>query len=401
MLPEYDAYGGANRADPYPVLRQLREEAPVYWNGYEWVLSRYADVVTALGDARMSSARIVVTRPDEVPPPEIMRYQALLNAMMLFSDPPSHTRLRGLVAQAFSARRIENMRPRIQELVDDLVDAVVERGELDVIRDIADPLPGAVIAEMLGVPQADQPQFKAWARDFAMALDGVGVEELSPRRLGLRAINAMSEYLLEIFAARRSAPQDDLITALLVAEEDGQRLTHDEVIATCFLLLFAGNETTTNLIGNGLLTLLRQPDELRRLRDDPELIRTAVEELLRYESPVQLTDRRALEPLEIGGQQIESGQHVTVLLGAANRDPAQFPEPDRLDLGRRPNRHVAFIQGIHFCLGAPLARAEGQIAINTLVQRLPQLELVSDVPAWRELDVFRGLVTLPVAFAPA
>jgi cytochrome P450 len=155
------------------------------------------------------------------------------------------------------------------------------------------------------------------------------------------------------------------------------------------------------LIGNGLLTLLRQPDELRRLRDDPELIRTAVEELLRYESPVQLTDRRALEPLEIGGQQIESGQHVTVLLGAANRDPAQFPEPDRLDLGRRPNRHVAFIQGIHFCLGAPLARAEGQIAINTLVQRLPQLELVSDVPAWRELDVFRGLVTLPVAFAPA
>jgi cytochrome P450 len=302
------------------------------------------------------------------------------------------------VAQAFSARRIENMRPRIQQIVDGLLDEVVERGELDVIRDLADPLPGIVIAEMLGVARADQPQFKGWARDFAMALDGVGLDELSPRELGLRAVSEMSDYLRGVFVERRRAPQDDLISALLAAEEDGQRLTHDEVIATCFLLLFAGNETTTNLIGNGLLTLLRHPDELARLRAEPALIRTAIEELLRYESPVQLTDRRALAPLEIGGQRIEAGQYVNVFLGAANRDPAAFDEPDRLDLSRRPNRHVAFIHGIHFCLGAPLARTEGQIAIGTVVQRLAQLELVQAVAAWRPLDVFRGLATLPILF---
>jgi cytochrome P450 len=397
----YDFFSVEQRVDPYPLFQRAREEDPVHWNGYGWTLLRYADVMAALLDPRLAAARI---DGGDIPADMLSEYGPYFDSlrnMLLFADPPDHTRLRGLVTQAFSAKRIEGMRPAIQTLVDELLDAVAERGTFDVIADLANPLPGIVIAQLLGVPQHDQAQFKAWANDFAAAIDGSS-DELASMQLGLRTVHEMSAYLAEIAEQRRRAPQDDLITDLLAAQEVGTHLTHAELVATCLLLLFAGNETTTNLIGKVILTLLRYPDVWARLRADPTLIRTAVEELLRFESPVQGTSRVAREAFQIGGRRIEVGQQVSVLTGAANRDPAQFDAPDRLDLTRRPNRHLGFGHGIHFCLGAPLARAEGQIAINTVVQRCAALELCgnSDDIRWRPLAAFRGLEALPVAFAP-
>ncbi len=310
-------------------------------------------------------------------------------------DPPDHTRLRGLVAQAFSARMVESVRPKIQTAVDELLDKVAPTGQMDVIADLANPLPGIVIAEMLGVPKEDQPRFKQWANDYARFLGTLG-DNPDLREAANRAVIELSDYIREVAAQRRVEPRDDLITALVQAEDEGERLTHDELVATCFLLLFAGNETTTNLIGNGTLTLLRHPEAHSMLRDNPALIRTAIEEFLRWESPVQFTDRLVIEDIEIGGQQIYAGQAVRTILGAANRDPAQFDNPETLDITRRPNRHIAFAHGIHFCLGAPLARAEGQIAINTLVQRFPALAATTDQVEWQRNHVFRALSTLPV-----
>ncbi|MGH9173901.1 MAG: cytochrome P450, partial [Vicinamibacterales bacterium] len=309
--------------------------------------------------------------------------------------PPDHTRLRGLVAQAFSARMIESMRPRIQATVDELLDRVEPVGRLDIIADLANPLPGIVIAEMLGVPKEEQPRFKAWASDYARFLGTLNTPNES-RIAANRAVVEMSEYIREVAERRRVEPRDDLITALVQAEDQGERLTHDELVATCFLLLFAGNETTTNLIGNGILTLLRNPDAHRQLREHPEMIRTAIEELLRWESPVQFTDRLVIEDIEIGGQQIPAGQGVRTIIGAANRDPDQFENPETLDLSRRPNRHVGLAHGLHFCLGAPLARAEGQITINAVIQRFPHLALATDRVEWQANHVFRGLTALPV-----
>jgi cytochrome P450 len=399
MTTVLDFFSAEQRSDPYPLFRQVREEEPVLWSGDGWTLLRYADVMAALLDPRLAAARVDPSGAPEEIRNEFAPFFDSMRNMLLFADPPDHTRLRGLVTQAFSARRIEGMRPAIQSIVDELLDAVAERGTMDVIADVANPLPGIVIAELLGVPKSDQAQFKTWANDFAAAIDGSG-DELTSLQLGLRSVNAMSAYLGEVAEQRRRAPQDDLITDLLAAQEEGAHLTHAELVATCLLLLFAGNETTTNLIGNGILTLLRHPDELARLRAAPELIRAAVEELLRFESPVQGTSRVARETFEIDGRCIEAGQHVSVLTGAANRDPAQFEEPDRLHLSRRPNRHLGFGHGIHFCLGAPLARAEGQIAINAILQRCAALELRDDKARWRALAVFRGLEELPVAFAP-
>jgi cytochrome P450 len=395
----YDLWSPAFRNDPYPLFRQMRAENPVHWDGYSWFLTRHADVLFAFTDPRFSAERLNPTGwldPEELE--QVKLVYEISQAMMLFRDPPAHTRLRGLVAQAFSAKMMEGMRPRIQEIVDGLLDDVVARGELDVIRDLANPLPGVVIAELLGVPAADQPQFKHWANEYAAFLGGIG-DYSAMRRRGQQAAMELGQYILEVAARRRVEPRDDLITALVQAEEAGDKLSELELVATVFLLIFAGNETTTNLIGNGILTLLRQPEAAAQLRAQPEIIRTAVEELLRYESPVQLTNRWALEDVEIGGRQILAGQNVQTLLGAANRDPEQFPDPDRLDLTRRPNRHIAFAHGIHFCLGAPLARFEGQIAINAVMQRFPHLALASDEVEWQANDVFRSLRALPLLLA--
>ncbi len=318
---------------------------------------------------------------------------------MLDRDPPDHTRLRGLVNKAFTPRVVEMLRPRIQQIVDGLLDAADGAGAMDLIEDFAYPIPVIVICEMLGVPVEDRERFKKWGLDIARGLDAIWLppdSEVTQRSMASR--RALSDYFRALIAERRTAPRNDLLSALIAAEEAGDKLSEEELLATCILLLVAGHETTVNLIGNGTLALLRHPDQLRLLRENPGLIGSAVEELLRFDGPVQRTARIPSEDVTIRGCTIAKGEMVMPFIGAADRDPAQFPDPDRLDIARGDNRHIAFGWGIHFCLGAPLARVEGQIAINTLVQRLPKLSLATDKPEFRQSLTLRGLSALPVSF---
>jgi cytochrome P450 len=383
-------------ADPYPMYHRLRAEDPVHHSplGF-WVLTRYADVLAMLRDGRLIKepiAAFVAARFGVAVPPG-------LGLSMLDRDPPDHTRLRGLVSKAFTPRALERLRPEIQQIVDGLLDEVRARGSMDLIEEFAYPLPVRVICEMLGVPVKDHERFKAWGLDIARGLDAIMLPPDSP--VGQRSVSgrrALADYFRELIAERRAAPRDDMLSALIVAEEAGDTLNEEELLATCILLLVAGHETTVNLIGNGTLALLRHPAELRKLRDNPGLIGTAVEELLRFDGPVQRTARIPSEDITIGGQTIGKGELVMPFLGAADRDPTQFPDPDRLDITRADNRHIAFGMGIHFCLGAPLARMEGQIAINTLLARLPKLALATDRPQFRQSLTLRGLQALPVSF---
>ncbi len=389
LLPEF-------HANPYPFYRRLREQDPVHASPLgAWILTRYDDAVMVLRDPRFGRegmADLLEAR---------LGYDTDVSHTrdMLFRDPPDHTRLRGLVSRAFTPRVVEAMRPHIQDIVDGLLDRLEAGHGMDVIEDLAYPLPVTVICEMLGVPIADQNVFKQWSADIARSLDAAILpadSEVIPR--GREARDALRAYLRSLIATRRKSPRADLLSALIAVEEEGSKLSEGELVSTCALLLIAGHETTVNLIGNGLLALLQHPDQLRALLDNPALIQTAVEELLRYDGPVQRTGRMATADVEIGGKQIPKGSVVVAAIGAANRDPAQFPDPERLDIARRDNRHIAFGFGIHFCLGAPLARIEGQVAIGTLLRRMPALELVSGTPEWRESSVLRGLKTLPVTF---
>jgi cytochrome P450 len=382
-------------ADPYPMYHRLRTEDPVHHSplGF-WVLTRYEDVVGALRDPRFAKeaiAAFVAARFGMTP--------AGLGLSMLDRDPPDHTRLRGLVSKAFTPRVVEVLRPHIQQIVDGLLAKARDAHAMDLIEEFAYPLPVIVICEMLGVPVADHERFKGWGLDIARGLDTILLpadSEVGVRSMAAR--HALSDYFRDLIAERRAAPRADLLSGLIAAEEAGDKLNEEELLATCILLLVAGHETTVNLIGNGTLALLRHPGELARLRENPGLIGTAVEELLRYDGPVQRTARIPSEDVTIGGRTIGKGEMVMPFIGAADRDPTQFPEPDRLDIGRTDNRHIAFGWGIHFCLGAPLARVEGQIAINTLVQRLPRLRLATDRPEPRESLTLRGLKSLPVTF---
>ncbi len=382
-------------ADPYPTYHRLRAEDPVHHSplGF-WVLTRYADVIAMLRDPRLVKepiAAFVAARFGMTPPG--------LGLSMLDRDPPDHTRLRGLVSKAFTPRALESLRPHIQQIVDGLLAQVEGKREMDLIEQFAYPLPVRVICEMLGVPVADHERFKQWGLDIARGLDAIMLPPDSDvARKSMAGRHALSGYFRELIAERRAAPRDDMLSALIAAEEAGDKLNEDELMATCILLLVAGHETTVNLIGNGTLALLRHPDQLRRLRDNPGLIATAVEELLRFDGPVQRTARIPSEDVTIGGQTIPKGEMVMPFLGAADRDPVQFADPDRLDIGRTDNRHIAFGMGVHFCLGAPLARMEGQIAINTLVKRFPKLALATDRPEFRQSLTLRGLASLPVAF---
>jgi len=383
-------------ADPYPTYHRLRDEDPVHHSPLDfWVLTRYEDVAAVLRDPRfikeplvsMVAARFGVTVPPGV------------GLSMLDRDPPDHTRLRSLVSKAFTPRVVEGLRPRIQKIVDDLITRAEAVGRMDLIEEFAYPIPVNVICEMLGVPIEDHERFKGWSLDIARGLDSVWLppESEIPKRSGA-ARHAIGDYMRGLIAERRASPRGDLLSALIAAEEAGDKLSEDELIATCILLLIAGHETTVNLIGNGTLALLRHPEELRRLRETPRLITSAVEELLRYDGPVQRTARITSTEVTIGGRTIGKGEMVMPFIGAADRDPSQFSDPDRLDLGRTDNRHIAFGWGIHFCLGAPLARVEGQIAIDTLVRRLPRLTLVDDEPEHRQSLTLRGLKALPVTF---
>jgi len=402
---EFNPFLPEVHSDPYPAYAQLRELDPVHKGMFPgvWILTRYADCLLILRDPRFSSD----SRKSELF--ELFREMVgqqspgLLEEnrarSMLFVDPPDHTRLRTLVNKAFTPRVVESLRPHMQDIVDELLTAVLEAGSgtMDVVADLAYPLPIRVICEMLGVPPEDREVFRQWSSDLVVSLDPIISVELFER--ANRAAEAFTDYFLGLIRDRRAHPRSDLLSGLIQAEDEGRSLTEDELISTCILLLVAGHETTVNLIGNGVLSLLRHPQEMGQLRAEPSLIRTAVEELLRYDAPVQLTGRTVLEDMEIGGRPIDKGHQVVAVLGAANRDPAQFPDPDRLDLGRNDNRHLAFGSGIHFCLGAPLARAEGQVAIATLLRRVPRIELATEEELeWRETVTLRGLKSLPVRF---
>ena len=315
---------------------------------------------------------------------------------MLFRDPPDHTRLRNLVNKAFTPRAIEGLRPRIQELVNYLLDAVQTRGSMDIMADLAYPLPVLVICELLGVPAKDRDLFKEWSGDVARTLDPIQMPEMVAK--GHAVVDSMVTYFRGLIATLRKNPQGDILSAMIAAEEQGDRLSEDELLANCILLFSAGHETTVNLIGNGLLALIHHPEQKQLLQENPNLIQSAVEEFLRYDGSVQLTGRSTKEDVEIGGKLIRQGERVMTVLAAANRDPAQFSDPDRLDITRKDNYHVALGQGIHFCLGASLARAEGQIAIGTLLQRISRLTLLEETPQWRPAFTLRGLQTLPVTF---
>ncbi len=387
--------------DPYPHYRRLRQEAPVYYDraSGEVVLTRYADVVTALRHPRLSSRRVAEAGLP-LPPPLLwlMRpVSRVLSQQMLFSDPPDHTRLRSLANKGFTPRVVETMRPRVEALAEELLDGVRDRPMLDVVNDYAVWLPILVIAEMLGVPAADRRRFKTWSDDLALFIGGTTLPLPVVLARAARGVTQFRRYFRALIRKRRRGePGDDLLGALLAAEEQGDKLTEDELLANAMLLLAAGHETTTNLIGNGVYALLRHPDQLEHLRRESGLMESAVEELLRYDSPVQWTGRVTLEDVEIGGHRIRTGQTVAIGLAAANRDPAQFEEPDRLDLGRRPNPHVAFSHGIHYSIGAALARLEGQVALATLLRHYPRIRMAEQPVQWHANFTLRGLKSLRV-----
>ncbi|MFE5200448.1 cytochrome P450 [Streptomyces sp. NPDC056601] len=394
-------------SDPYPAYAWLREHAPVHRtklpSGVEaWLVTRYADARQALADSRLSKnpehhAEDAQGKSKTGIPGE---RSANLMTHLLNIDPPDHTRLRRLVSKAFTPRRVAAFAPRVQELADDLIDRFAPQGEADLIHDFAFPLPIYAICDLLGVPREDQDDFRDWAG--MMIRHGGG-----PRGGVARSVKKIRGYLAELIHRKRNDPGDDLISDLIRASDHGEHLTENEAAAMCFVLLFAGFETTINLIGNGVYALLGNPEQRARLqesieRGERELLDTGIEELLRYDGPVELaTWRFATEPLTIGGQQIATGDPVLVVLAAADRDPARFHEPDTLDLSRRDNQHLGYGHGIHYCLGAPLARLEGTVAIETLLRRLPDLALAVDRAdlRWRGGLIMRGLRALPVEFA--
>jgi cytochrome P450 len=387
-----DQFGAFDWEDPWPTYDRMRVEAPIWKNDLdEWVMTRHADCEAVLRDPRFSS------NPVHRDPPPIMFSEVDISAVdahtLLFMDPPDHTRVRGLVSKAFTPRSVERLRPRVQELVDGILDEAAERGSLDVVADLGYDLPVTVICELMGVPLADRTQFAGWSSDASRLLDGVMTDE--ELQAGVFAAMNFFAYFNELFDERRANPGDDLISGLLAAEEDGDRLSPEELSAIVVLLFIAGHETTMNLIGNGTLALLRQPDQLARWHADPSLDASAVEELLRFDPSAHITGRTATVDIEVNGHPVRKGAGVVTLIAAANRDPARFTDPARLDLGRTDNHHLAFSQGIHYCLGAALARLEGQVALGSLVRRFPDMELAAE-PVHRPHFVLRGLTALHV-----
>lgn len=365
-------------ADPYSHYRQLRETAPVYFDSVRecWLLTRYGDVSAVLRDDT--------------------RFSAAQNAgnSMLVSDPPDHTRLRTLVNKAFTPRAVQELVPRIHAIVDELLDGFSAGREIDAIADFAYPLPITVIAEMMGVEAGKRDFFRDASQKIAVSLGPIADSVTAQRAMDGR--NALVGYFNELIARRRSEPRSDLISGLIAAEERGDFLRHGELLAMLVLLLVGGHETTVNLIGNGLFALLQNPGELERLRADESIEKTAIEEILRYDSPVQYTGRVAAADLELGGERIRAGDGIRMILGSANHDPEVFDDPARLDLSRDPCPHLAFGFGIHFCLGAQLARIEGRIALTSLIRRYPEIRLADENPQWRPAAVLRGLEALPV-----
>ena len=388
-------------ANPYPLFHRLRREDPVHWDPFlhAWIVTRYADVLEVL---HTFSADRTPT-PDQLAAMGLSQLGPIAQVMvrqMLFMDAPAHTRLRGLASKAFTPARIETLKGHIREIVVQLLDEIAKGESLDVITDLAEPLPAIVTAEMLGVPVSDHRKLKVWSANFAEML---GNFQHNPDHVPemLRTVNEMTAYFRDAVRELKQHPKEGLIHSLLTAEMDGDRLTEEEVIANTIVTMVGGQETTTNLIGNGLLTLLRHPVEMEKLRGDLSLIPSAVEEMLRFESPSQHTARLAPEDRELGGRLIRKRQAVIAVMAAANRDPERFPDPDRFDITRQDNRHLAFGYAAHFCFGAPLARVEGQITFEALLRRFPKLQLEPQKLVWRTNLGLRGLTSLRVKFEKA
>ena len=400
----FDALGPEFYSNPYPFYEMLRSAGPVTWmegalGVGAWIVTGHAACAAALKNKQLGKEGHRVVPPEKLAliPQEGAEVAEHRKVNMLFRDPPDHTRLRGLVNLAFTPRTVERLRPRVEEIANHLLDAVERAGSADLIRAFAFPLPIIVIAEMLGVSPEDRDQFKEWSTVLTLALKpGVTIDEL--KSVG-QVITLLSAYLTDVIEDRRKTPRADLISDLVQAQEAGDRLSVDEMIGTCRLLLAAGHETTVNLIGNGMLALLRNPAAREALAADATLLPGAVEELLRYDSPVQVTMRFALEDTPLGPHTAKRGDLCMLLLGAANRDPAVFESPATLDL-RRANAqsHLSFGSGIHYCLGAPLARIEGEIGFRALLRRFPKLALADQPLEWRPHMVLRGLKALPVTF---
>ena len=386
-------------ADPYPVYRELRERHPVRYDEAtdHWLVSRYRDVDGLLRDRRFGRTYLHVATHAEMGRPEDPGYLApfwhLIRSGILDMEPPDHTRVRRLVAKAFTPRMVEGLRGRVQAMVDRLVDDVAGGGEFDLIPAIAEPLPVAVIAELLGIPESDRHLLRPWSAEICLMYE-LNPSEGSGRR-AVRASVEFSEYLRRLSRERRANPTDDLISGLSHVVDQGDRLTEDELIGTCVLLLNAGHEATVNVTGNGWWALFRNPDQLAMLRQDPAVVPRAVEELMRYDTPLQMFERWVLQDFELHGVRIPKGAELGLLFGAANHDPSVFDRPDELDLARDPNPHVTFGAGVHFCLGAPLARLELETSFGTVLRRLPRLELVAE-PEWKPAYIIRGLQGLKV-----
>lgn len=402
---DYDPRRPEIIANPFPIFAELRARDPVHWNEVlgGWVLTRYRDVRQVLSDARFSADRITPFR-EHLRPDARAQVAELLKTLGLwavFNDPPAHTRRRSLLNKAFTPRAVMALRPLIERIVAHLISRVAGQGEMDLIAAFAYPLPASVIAGMIGVPIEDLDRFKTWSDEIASFV-GSALATPDKRERGERGAREMSAYFRGIIADHRKRPREDILSAMLAAKEAGTGLSEDELVASCILLLFAGHETTTNLVGNGMLALLRQPDALASLRADGGLAPSAVEEMLRYDGPTQAMTRIALEDVRLdeASPVIRAGERVFALLNAANRDPQVFGDPERFDVTRGDSRHLSFGFGIHFCLGAPLARLEGQIAVKALVERLPDLALGVDEPEWSDSFVLRGVKSLPVRFRP-
>lgn len=407
MTYVFDLGKPATNANPFPEFARLRAEDPVHWSPAmkAWIITRHADVKNvALNNRQISADRLTPffkTNPEyqRGSIDSLVRY---LNHWMVFRDPPDHTRLRRLFNKAFTPTSVSNLRPSIESIVAHLIDgmeAKARRGEtVDYIADFAYPLPASVIMDLLGVPRADLERVKLWSDDIALF---IGTAQVAGNKY-LRAesgAKAMSDYFRSLVEARTAEPHDDMISHLVLARDDRDALTTDEIIGTCILLLFAGHETTTNLIGNGFLYSMRHREQWERLVADPSLARSAIEEYLRYDGPSGALARVAAADLEMGGKTIRAGQRLFAFMNSANRDPEAFADPDRFDIGREPNVHLTFGHGIHFCLGAPLARLEAQIAATRLAERLPDVRLSGGDPEWHDSLILRGVKRLPLQLA--
>jgi hypothetical protein len=420
------------RSNPYPFYARLRSQDPVHWDenmGF-WVLTRYADIASVYVDERFSRAQGLMRGFQRFPEAEQRIAEPVYHSFaktMFYADPPYHTHLRGLMNTAFTPRRVEQMRPYIQRVVDDLLNGVQDDGQMDFIHDFAYPLPVMVIAELLGLPPDDRARFKGWSDDLFAIL---GTVRHVPHLMecAAQSLREMTDYVTALSRTRRKQPREDLLSALLnfvdedepitcshhagetrasphrqedlTGEHYNIKLTQEELVANINILLSTGHETTTHLIGNGLLALVQNPDQMQILRNQPTLLPNAIEEMLRYDNPVQITYRSALEDVEMGDKRIRKGELVNSIIGSANRDPEQYTQPDHFDITRKQGRHLGFGLGIHFCIGAALVRLEAEIAFTTVLRRFSELRLATENLEWQEHPIFRGLKTLPVSFQP-